>query len=141
MARNKYEAMVEAFIHKINMVVIPRIRWDDLNASYSEPGHAYATQVLGEMHQAFERVYGNGAVTEERCGEHICLPAITRANNTGELCVALVQIDLSSSGEHWDTQFLTEQGILPHPDYRKYFGRKNISFKFFGRLCLLRFVC
>jgi len=116
MARNKYEAMVEAFIYEINNDVIPRIRWDELNASYFEPGHAYAKQVLGEMHQAFERVYGKEPVTEERGGELVCLPAITSANNTGELCVALVQIDLSSSGEHWDTQFFTEQGILPHPD-------------------------
>ena len=116
MARNKYEAMVERFIAEVNNVVIPRIRWDELNASYSEPDHLYAKQVLGEIHQAFERVYGQAVVSEETCGEFVCLPAITRANNTGEMCVALVQIDLTSSGEHWDTQFFTEQGILPHPD-------------------------
>lgn len=115
MTRNKYEAMLEAFIYEINNVVIPRIRWDVLNASYSKHGHAYAKQVLGEMHQAFKRVYGKEPVTKERCGELVCLPAITRANNTGELCVGLMQIDLSSSGEHWDTQFFTEQGVLPHP--------------------------
>ena len=39
------------------------------------------------------------------------MPAVIRGQN-GKMCLGIVCLDLSSSGEHWGTTFFTPYGIL-----------------------------
>lgn len=102
----------DLYIAYLNAEVIPKIDCRKLENSYYSVDKTYAKQVLGMLHNAFVQVYGTGCATAEICGEFVNVPAVIRAQKTGEICIGLVTLDLLSSGEHWDTQILTEQGVI-----------------------------
>ena len=66
---------------------------------------AYAAQKLLAMHQAFETVYGEGYVDEEY--GMVMMPAVVCGRDSGIRTLALVTLDLESSGEHFGTIFMT----------------------------------
>jgi len=107
------ETKVNAYIEHINRHILPHADFGRLNASYSSQDKEYAKQMLASLHQAFAKVYGGTYADEHTCGESIMAPAVIKARNSGELCVGLVTLDLTSSGEHWGTDFFTEYGVIP----------------------------
>ena len=100
------------FLCAVQFDILPRIDFPMLETSYSTPERAYAKQVLATLHQASVKAYGEGALSADRCGDFVAVPAVIRAKNTGELCIGLVSLDLLSSGEHWGTDFYTKHGVL-----------------------------
>ena len=46
------------------------------------------------------------------------MPGIVRGRNTGKVALALLLVDLESSGEHWWTTFFTEDGLIPKGDWK-----------------------
>ena len=58
----------------------------------------------------FEEVYGEGYV-DEKYGM-VMMPAVVKGTESGIKALALVTLDLESSGEHWGTTFLTPGGPL-----------------------------
>ena len=81
-----------------------------LNMSCNSENTSYAAEKLFAMHQAFEEVYGEGYV-EEGYGM-VMMPAVIRGRESGIHALAVVTLDLESSGEHWGTTFLSPGGPL-----------------------------
>jgi hypothetical protein len=60
------------------------------------------------------RIYGGERLEAEYDGnDSVLIPGIVRGQESGKMCVALLELDLSSSGEHWDTEFLCKYGVIP----------------------------
>lgn len=103
------EIKQQEFIDKINKI-LDKTDFKLLNMSCNSENTSYAAEKLLAMHQAFEEVYGEGYV-EEKYGM-VTLPAVVRGRESGIHALALVTLDLESSGEHWGTTFLSPGGPL-----------------------------
>ena len=110
------DGMLDAYIGFINQTVLKHVDYPKLNASYATEDKSYAKQVLALLHQAFDEAYGTTTATGEICGDSILAPAVIHARNTGEIAIGLVSLDLTSSGEHWETEFFTEYGVIPQSE-------------------------
>ncbi|MBR4060097.1 MAG: DUF4314 domain-containing protein [Lachnospiraceae bacterium] len=95
------------FLQKINQLM-RRVNFTLLNTSCNGKGTIYAAEKLLAMHQAFEEVYGKGYVDESY--GMVLMPAVVRGRKSGIHALALVSLDLESSGEHWGTTFFTPKG-------------------------------
>lgn len=123
----------EQFIDEVNKVLV-KADFGQVDKSLNGQDNAYAKEILGQMHNAFESVYGT-AVIEEGEYEFIELPAIIRGRNTGHLALGVVTIDMESSGEHWGTFFLTPLGVLDqgsglNPQEREYVKNNFIPYDY-----------
>ena len=103
------EIKQQEFIDKINEI-LEKTDFKLLNMSCNSENTSYAAEKLFAMHQAFEEVYGEGYV-EEGYGM-VMMPAVIRGRESGIHALALVTLDLESSGEHWGTTFLSPGGPL-----------------------------
>lgn len=103
------EIKQQEFINKINEI-LEKTDFKLLNMSCNSENTSYAAEKLFAMHQAFEEVYGEGYV-EEGYGM-VMMPAVIRGRESGIHALALVTLDLESSGEHWGTTFLSPGGPL-----------------------------
>ena len=102
----------ELYLSYLNQSVLPRISYRKLQASYDSDDKLYANVVLATLHHAFTRIHGTNFIDETICPDTVILPAVIRSQDTGNLCIGLVTLDMSSSGEHWYTGFLSEYGIV-----------------------------
>ncbi len=109
------EEMRKEYIERLNRDVFPQIKYDVLQASYGTADKSYAKEILQQMHDAFAEIYGTDEL-EDGLYEMVAMPAVIKGIKTDEICIGLVDIDLSSSGEHYDTVFLTEKGVVAHSD-------------------------
>lgn len=107
----EYEAerKEQKFIDKVNWL-LKITDLEALHASCNSKDTSYAAVKLLELHLAFEAAYGKGYVDESY--GMITVPGIVRGRNTGIHDIALMIIDLESSGEHWGTTFITKNGPL-----------------------------
>ena len=119
-------------VEYINLVneILEKIDYDKLYLSCNSADTSYASDILLSMHQSFEKVYGEGYVNE-LCGM-VTMPAVVRGRNTDAYALALVTIDLPSSGLRWGTTFLTPLGVLEQqnwdrPDEERVFLEKNFA--------------
>lgn len=103
------EIKQQEFIDKINEI-LEKTDFKLLNMSCNSENTSYAAEKLFAMHQAFEEVYGEGYV-EEGYGM-VMMPAVIRGRESGIHALAVVTLDLESSGEHWGTTFLSPGGPL-----------------------------
>lgn len=103
------EKKEQEFIDKVN-VILETTDFKLLNMSCNSENTSYAAEKLLAMHQAFEEVYGEGYVDESY--GMVMMPAVVRGRESGIQALALVTLDLESSGEHRDTTFLTSGGTL-----------------------------
>ena len=103
------EKKEQEFIDKINEI-LDKTDFLLLNTSCNTENTSDAAEKLLAMHQAFEEVYGEGYVDESY--GMIMVPAVVRGRESGIQALALVTLDLESSGEHWGTTFLTPGGPL-----------------------------
>ena len=92
------EKKEQEFIDKINEI-LDKTDFLLLNTSCNTENTSYAAEKLLAMHQAFEEVYGEGYVDESY--GMIMVPAVVRGRESGIQALALVTLDLESSGEHW----------------------------------------
>ena len=99
----------QAVIDKVNEI-LDKTDFLLLNMSCNTENTSYAAETLLAMHQAFEEVYGEGYV-DEKYGM-VMMPAVVKGTESGIKALALVTLDLESSGEHWGTTFLTPGGPL-----------------------------
>ena len=103
------EKKCREFLGKINEIV-KETDFYRLNVSCNGGDTAYAAEKLLDMHQAFETVYGEGYVDEEY--GMVMMPAVVCGRDSGIRTLALVTLDLESSGEHFGTIFMTPGGLL-----------------------------
>lgn len=69
-----------------------------------------AREALKQMHGIFVDVYGEEPLSRDDYN-FVDMPAVIRGQN-GKMCLGIVCLDLSSSGEHWGTTFFTPYGII-----------------------------
>ena len=106
---------IEKYIKKINNEICPTIEFESLGNNKT------MKSVLSKLTKAFKDVYGTDTIYEgmseiEEDGDFILAPGLVRAEKTGKVRIALLDIDVSSSGEHWGTTFFTEKGIFSQDD-------------------------
>ena len=100
----------KAFIGKVN-TILEEVDFEKLLESANGQDQSYAMETLKQLHQAFVDIYGTDCITDRELG-FIDVPAGIRGRKAGEVFLGLVTIDLESSGEHWNTQFIMEDGVV-----------------------------
>ncbi|MEG0036490.1 MAG: hypothetical protein RR743_07500 [Oscillospiraceae bacterium] len=100
------------YVDYINRNVLPKINYNRLQADYETADKAYAKSVLNALHQGALAVYGTETFDEDAAGGYVLLPGVVQSKSTGNLCIALLELDLQSSGEHCGTDFLTHYGCI-----------------------------
>lgn len=119
MKENK--SKLDRFIDHINAHILPFIDYGELERSYHTTEKTYAKGVLHLLHAAMAEQYGS---TQLSCGydggqeDYAVLPGVIRGKKTGEIAVALLGIDLQSSGEHCETEALCRYGVVTQGDSR-----------------------
>ena len=100
----------KTFIGKVN-TILEEVDFEKLLESANGQDQSYAMDTLKQLHQAFVDTYGTDCITDSDLG-FIDVPAVIRGRKAGEVFLGLVTIDLESSGEHWNTQFIMEDGVV-----------------------------
>ena len=100
----------KAFIGKVN-TILEEVDFEKLLESANGQDQSYAMDTLKQLHQAFVDTYGTDCITDRELG-FIDVLAVIRGRKAGEVFLGLVTIDLESSGEHWNTQFIMEDGVV-----------------------------
>lgn len=106
-----YEPM-NLYVDYINANVMTKINYERLQADYATEEKAYAKSVLNALHQGLLAVYGTETFDRDTAGGYVLLPGVVQSKDTGELCIALLELDLQSSGEHCATDFLIRYGCI-----------------------------
>jgi len=108
---------VERYIDHINEKILPHIDYEKLQASYGTDV-VYAKEILQLLHAAMVDIYGSARPAAHHGDEgFVVIPGVVRGRESGEMCVVLLDLDLSSSGEHWGTSFLCEHGVVEQGDF------------------------
>lgn len=104
--------VVDLYVDYINKKILPFIDYKELHDSYSSD-MSYAKGVLNELHLAMVKIY-SGRKLDEDIGDDgfIVIPGVVRGIKSGNMAIALLDLDLSSSGEHWGTSFLCKHGVV-----------------------------
>ncbi|MDR1537882.1 MAG: hypothetical protein LBU32_07775 [Clostridiales bacterium] len=108
----KAKSKTERYIDHINAHILLLIDYSELHASY-ETDMEYAKGVLNRLHEAMVEVYGGETLGEtDGDGGFVIIPGVVRGMDSGKVCLALLELDLSSSGEHWGTDYLCKYGLI-----------------------------
>lgn len=105
----KSEKLQLEYIDKVNKEVIPCIEWIGMRNAYIKQDMTVPSDLLKILHEKFVEVYGSDHIEGDM--GMLTVPGVVRAND-GNTYVALLDIDTSSSGEHWGTTFFTPKGVL-----------------------------
>ena len=101
------------YVDYINRNVLNRINYARLQEDYQTEEKAYAKSVLNALHQGVMEVYGTETFDRDTLEEgFVLLPGVLQSREKGSVCIALLELDLSSSGEHWGTDYLTKYGCI-----------------------------
>ena len=104
----KKKAMV-SFCNEYDKV-LEKVDFDLLQESYKTEEKEYAKGVLNELHEAMVDIYGHNTLDFPRF-DFVHVPGVIHCKKTKETCITLLTLDLSSSGEHWETYFLNRNGV------------------------------
>ena len=103
------EKLQRKYIDKINKEVIPCIEWIGIKNAYKHNDMAVPTDLLRMLHEKYLEVYGSEHID---CSMGmVTVPGLVQASD-GNIYPAILDIDASSSGEHWGTHFFTPKGVL-----------------------------
>ena len=98
----------ESYANYLNRNILPFIDYERLHTE----DKSYAKLVLNTLHEAAVTEYGSDRLICRGELEYAILPGIIRSLTTGRICLALLGIDLQSSGEHCETHLLTKHGVV-----------------------------
>ena len=108
------EKLIKDYLNEVNREVLHGFHWLGLKQAYQNHDYEPVKQLLKKLHDAFLRIYGTDRLDESY--DFILAPAAIRVRSTGEIYAGLVELDLSSSGEHWGTSFITPCGVFNQGD-------------------------
>ena len=108
------EKLMNDYMTMVNHDVLSGFHWLGLKQAYQDHDYEPVKQLLKQLHDAFLKVYGTDCLDESY--DFILAPAAIRVRSTGEIYAGLVELDLSSSGEHWETSFITPCGVFSQSD-------------------------
>ena len=86
-----------------------------LENSCNGEDNSYAVETLKKLHEAFVEAYGT-EMLKMYDYEEVVVPGVAIGNKTGRVSLVLLALDLTSSGEHWGTEFLTSAGVITQGD-------------------------
>jgi len=102
----------DQYVEYINKHILPFIDYSKLQDSYNID-MAYAKGVLTRLHEAMVEVYGSDRLNEFDGDEgFVVIPGAVQGKESKNVAIALLDLDLSSSGEHWGTSFLCHYGVV-----------------------------
>ena len=102
------------YVDYINRNVPNRINYARLQEDYQTEEKAYAKSVLDALHQGVLEVYGTETFDRDTLEEgFVLLPGVLQSREKSNVCIALLELDLSSSGEHWGRDYLTKYCCAP----------------------------
>lgn len=104
--------LIRQYTDKLNSDILPGIDFGKLDRSCNSQDAGYAAEILKRLHEAFVEVYGTNTLACDEGHEFVCVPAVVQARKTGRLTLALLDLDLESSGEHWETCFFSPMGLM-----------------------------
>lgn len=111
------ESKADLYVDYINESILPRIDYGALQQSYETADKSYAKGILNHLHEAMVQIYGAETLrpdyNQEMEENFVVIPGVVQGKKTGKIALALLELDLSSSGEHWGTSFLCKYGVLP----------------------------
>lgn len=105
----------ERYVEHINANILPFIDYNELAKSYQTEEKSYAKGILNLLHSAMVEQYGTDTFypsysdTED---DYAIVPGVIRGMKSGEIAIALLGIDLESSGEHCQTDILSRFGVV-----------------------------
>jgi hypothetical protein len=102
------------YLNAVNQDVLSGLHWLCLKQAYKNHNTEPVKQLLKKLHDVFLKVYGTDCLDESY--DFILAPAAICVRATGDIYAGLVELDLSSSGEHWDTSFITPCGVFNQSD-------------------------
>lgn len=101
------------YVDYINQNVLDKVNYARLQEDYRTEEKAYAKSVLNALHKGVLEVYGTEAFDRGSLEEgFILLPGVLQSRENGNVCIVLLELDLSSSGELWGTDYLTKYGCI-----------------------------
>lgn len=101
---------VDVYAGYINENILPYIDYDRLQESYGSEERAYAKGVLNLLHEAMIHVYGTDRL-EQAGYDYVLIPGVLQGKETGDICLALLELDIGSSGELYEVCLLTQYGL------------------------------
>lgn len=108
-----YDYKMNFYVDYINRNVLNRINYARLQEDYQTEEKAYAKSVLNALHQGVIEVYGTETFGRDTLEEgYVLLPGVLRSRENGNVCIALLEMNLSSPGEHWEIDYLTKYGCI-----------------------------
>lgn len=110
---NEKKDPVDIYIEYLNANVLNRIDYQRLQESYGTEDKAYAKGILNILHQAMVQAYGTEHLNQDEV-EYALVPGVIQSKENGNICLALLELDLQSSGEHFQTGYLTKMGVLSY---------------------------
>jgi len=108
------EKLMHDYADAVNSDVLPGIHWLGLKQSYTNLDYEYLKEILKKLHDKFCEIYGTDTLDDSY--DFILVPAVIKVRQSNDLMLGLVQLDISSSGEHWDTDFITPCGVFNQND-------------------------
>lgn len=106
------KSKTDQYIDHLNSHILPFIDYSELQTSY-DTDMVYAKGILNRLHDAMISIYGGeqlGRMDED--DGFVVIPGVVRGRESGNVCLALLELDISSSGEHWGTSYLCKYGVI-----------------------------
>ena len=101
---------IDVYAGYINKNILPYIDYSRLQESYGMEDKTYAKGVLNLLHEAMIYVYGTDRLEQAGYG-YVLVPGVLQGKETGNICLALLEMDIESSGELYEVCLLTEYGL------------------------------
>ena len=126
----------DKYIEILNDRILPNIDYDLLWQSYKTEDKAYAKGVLKILHEGMTEAYSTDSFDCHGDEEYLVTPAVIQSKNTKAVALALLDIDLMSSGELCGIKILTKHGLIDTSDkdlpkeYRNAVGRMYFPFNY-----------
>ena len=105
----KSQKLQTAFFDKVNDEVLAYTDWNNIRNAYKTGNMDAPAELLKSLHEKFVEVYGTDSL-DDNYG-FVTVPGVAKGED-GNIYVALLELDVSSSCEHWGTVFFTPQGAV-----------------------------
>jgi hypothetical protein len=111
--KSKSYRFFKAYEDNIENNIISKMDSDKYMNALKENDALYLSEMLKQLHDEFESVYETEVIEDDEF-EWLSVPAIIKARESGKLVLGLVNLDLTSRGEHAYTSFITPKGLYHH---------------------------
>lgn len=105
----KSQKLQTAFFDKVNDEVLAYTDWNTICKAYKTGDMEAPAELLKNLHEKFVEVYGTDSLDDDY--GFVTVPGVIKGEND-TIYVALLELDASSSGEHWGTVFFLPQGAV-----------------------------